>query len=175
MGGMPGQMTRYTFLCMYSCKQEVINDIFLSGLFANIDSQNLELRYLSVFSSKQSKKELRYLSIKVIFFFFQSGWLWDGRQTTHSGFKSDLLKRSSPNQSFKITLTQQEYVRPSLHCIPIPGKFLQPFCNKNNPNEPLSPQFPLSQRRKRRVLFTQAQVDAFYPLYLIPGTLHRIS
>ena len=42
-------------------------------------------------------------------------------------------------------------------------------------NEPLSPQFPLSQRRKRRVLFTQAQVDAFYPLYLIPGTLHRIS
>ena len=113
MGGMPGQMTRYTFLCMYSCKQEVINDIFLSGLFANIDSQNLELRYIFLsFRASRIKKELRYLSIKVIFFFFQSGWLWDGRQTTHSGFKSDLLKRSSLNQSFKITLTQQEYVRP---------------------------------------------------------------
>ena len=36
-------------------------------------------------------------------------------------------------------------------------------------------QFPLSQRRKRRVLFTQAQVNAFCPLYPIPDTLHRIS
>ena len=44
---------------------------------------------------------------------------------------------------------------------------------------PISPvshlQFPLSQRRKRRVLFTQAQVNAFCTPHPIPDTLHRIS
>ena len=79
---------------------------------------------------------------------FQLGRVWDGRKTAHSGLKS-------------LFCANQKGERAHLSQI-------QNFTHFHL-------QFPLSQRRKRRVLFTQAQVNTFCPLYPIPDTLHRIS
>lgn len=88
--------------------------------------------------------------------FLQLGGLWDGREATHSGFKS-LLNKFVQKKVVQFTRNTFKSVT-DLTCFRL--------------------QFPLSQRRKRRVLFTQAQVNAFCPLctrYPITCTLgHRL-